>query len=172
MRFKSRRKGQFRSGLEQAVAENLTDRGIPFAYEVGKLNYVVHRVYTPDFTIGDLHFEVKGWWPADERAKLLSVIRCNPTLKIIVALENPHLTITRKSKTTYAAWCKKHGIPWCRIPISEEILSSWQEGTPVTFLAPETDAIAPMVPPSTQTDLFTALSAADDSTVTDHSGNM
>lgn len=170
MRFRSKRDGIYRSGVERFVADDLNTRGIPFRYEDEKLPYTFHRTYTPDFSIGDLHFEVKGWWPSDERAKLLNVIRCNPKAKIIVALENPHMTISKKSKTTYAMWCKKHGIPWCRIPLPEDLIQSWLAGEQLTSHVQDPTATVPMEPQLTQMDLSTALFANSDTSGTDRPG--
>jgi len=170
MRFRSKRNGIYRSGVEKAVGEDLAQQGLPALYEAVKLNYTQAKRYTPDFTINDSHIEVKGWWPSSDRAKLLAVIHSNPTIRILVALENPHMTLNKKSKTTYAQWCMKHGISWSPIPIPPELLSQWLSGKR-TYPAPAQTATVQMAQPSTQTALFTALSAEADTTVMDRNGS-
>jgi hypothetical protein len=160
MRYNSRRTGIYASGAEKVVAENLASLGVEATHESAKLDYVQHRRYTPDFTIGNHHIEAKGWWPSADRAKLLSVIHCNPGALILVVLENPNLTLSKKSKTTYAQWCDRHGIRWCGIPIPSEILSQWL-GQPISPAQGQT-AIAAMAPHRTQMDLFSASFARGD----------
>ena len=160
MKYKAKRTGMYRSGAEKAVGEQLSQLGLPALYESAKLNYVQHRMYTPDFTIGKHHIEVKGWWPASDRAKLLAVIHSNPATKILVALETPSLTLSKKSKTTYAQWCAKHGIPWCSIPIPPETLSAWLKQP--TFPAQAPSAIVQTVQPCIPMEATSALCVQGD----------
>jgi hypothetical protein len=169
MKFRSKRNGIYRSGVEKAVGEDLAQQGLPALYEAVKLHYTQARRYTPDFTINDSHIEVKGWWPSSDRAKLLAVIHSNPTIRILVALENPHVTLSKKSRTTYAQWCMKHGISWSPIPIPPDLLNQWLSGKR-TYPAPVQTAIVPMVQPSIQTDLSSALFARADTTGMDQHG--
>jgi hypothetical protein len=171
MRFHSKRNGIYRSGVEKAVGEALALQGLPALYEAVKLHYTQARRYTPDFTIGDSHIEVKGWWPSSDRAKLLAVIHSNPTTRILVALENPHMTLNKKSKTTYAQWCIKHGIEWSPIPIPSDLLTQWLSKKRPTFRAQAQTATVRMVQPNTQMDLFSVSSAKADTTGTAQHGN-
>ena len=44
----------------------------------------------------------------------------NPDLDLRMVFQSPYNKISKRSKTTYAKWCEKHGIPWCayhNIPI-------------------------------------------------------
>jgi hypothetical protein len=104
-----------RSKNEEVVAEALGLTGHPFSYESVKLPYVKQHSYLPDFTLHNhrCHVECKGYWPAEDRAKMLAVARCNPDVIVVMVLIKPELTISKASKTTYSQWCDRHGIPWC-----------------------------------------------------------
>lgn len=160
MKYRSKRTGIYRSGTEEVVAAGLAEWGIVATYESAKLGYIQHKRYTPDFTVGDCHIEVKGWWPPADRAKFLSVIHSNPGVRILVALEYPDLTLSKKSKTTYSQWCDKHGIFWCGIPIPCETLSLWLK-KPI-FPAQGQTATVQTAQQRIQMDPFTALSAKAD----------
>jgi len=153
-RLRSRKDKQHRSNLETQVEEALIAQGLTPLYETEKFPYVLHRKYTPDFKVGSVYIEVKGWWPSAERTKFLAVIVNNPGLPIFVALQRPHLTLSKQSKTTYAQWCSKHGIAWCPVPIPPDFLQQWLNGARPTFHAPARNAKAQTPPPSTQTVLF------------------
>jgi hypothetical protein len=158
-RLRSRKDREHRSNLETQVEEALLAQGYAPQYEPEKFGYVLHRQYRPDFKVGDVYVEVKGWWPPAERTKFLAVIMNNPGLPIFVALQRPHMTLSKQSKTTYAQWCSKYGIAWCPIPIPPEFMQQWMAGARPTFHAPARNAKAQTEQPSTQTVLFTASSA-------------
>ena len=101
-----------RSGLEEQVAELLEELEIPYTYESEKIDYVVEARYIPDFKVGDIYLECKGYFKATDRRKMLAVKRCNPDLDIRLVFQAPYNKISKGSKTTYAMWCEKHGIPW------------------------------------------------------------
>jgi hypothetical protein len=159
----AKRVGIYRSAVEKAVGESLIEMGLPHSYESTKLAYVSHHNYVPDFTIGGSHIEVKGWWPPADRAKLLKVIRSHPTVRILMAFENPHLTLNRKSKTTYSEWCAKRGIAWCGLPIPPDFLRQWLHDPQRTFPVPV--AIAATEQRSIQTVLSFVSCAEGDTTV-------
>jgi hypothetical protein len=163
-RFRNKRVGIYKSGTEKEVAEGLANLGLLAIYEKVKLPYVLHKQYTPDFTIGSCHIEVKGYWESSDRSKLLAVIHSNPTAKILVALQYPQLTLSKKSKTTYAQWCDKHGILWVPIPIPPDLLMAWLNGGPLTYPVQGQNVTPAMEPQRIQMDLFSALSASGDTT--------
>jgi hypothetical protein len=155
-RLRSRKDREHRSQLEQQVEEALVSQGLAPQYETEKFSYVLHKKYTPDFKVGEVYVEVKGWWPSAERTKFLAVIMNNPGLPIFVALQRPHLTLSKQSKTTYAQWCTKHGIAWCPIPIPPDFMQQWLNGARPTFHVPARNAKAQTQQLSTQTVLFSA----------------
>jgi hypothetical protein len=82
--------------------------------EPHELPYVIEHTYTPDFydRVAEVYYETKGYWDAADRRKLLAVVRQNPDIKLVMVFQNPHLRINKRSKTTYAQWCTRHGISW------------------------------------------------------------
>lgn len=114
----------FRSGLEDRVAKELTNQGIPFTYEEEKIHYVKparNAKYTPDFKIGSLYIETKGRFMVADRQKHLLIKEQHPDLDIRFVFSNPNQKISKTSKTTYAMWCEKHGFLYSK----ESIPHSW-----------------------------------------------
>lgn len=113
----------FRSRLEGAVSEMLTRLGVDHEYEGEKLSYSLPCQYLPDFKLANgIFLEVKGWFSPADRRKMLAVIRDNPGIDIRMVFSNPNQRISKTSKTSYAAWCRKHGILYCP---SHSIPESW-----------------------------------------------
>ena len=123
---------EYDSGLEMKIAENLEARGYnipknPVSKTKGKgFPYTLpSRTYWPDWLVGPQRvIEAKGILDREERLKLLAVKEAHPDLDIRMVFSNPKSPINKGSKTTYADWCDKHGIPWCKGPhIPEEWLT-------------------------------------------------
>ena len=102
-----------RSRLEEQVAELLDELQVPYSYESEKLDYVIEARYIPDFIVGDIYLETKGFFKPADRKKMLAVKKCNPDLDFRLVFQAPYNKINKKSKTTYAKWAEKHGFPWC-----------------------------------------------------------
>ena len=102
-----------RSRLEEQVAELLTSLKIEYGYEPDKFNYVIEATYTPDFKVGDIYLETKGFFKPADRRKMLAVKKCNPDLDVRLVFQAPYNKISKNSKTTYAAWAEKNGFQWC-----------------------------------------------------------
>lgn len=105
----------YRSKYEANTAEFITDLKVRFKYETDKLEYTVPEVvrkYTPDFKVGKIYIETKGRFTAIDRKKMQLVLACNPGVKILMLFDNSRIKLHRGSKTTYAAWCDKHGLYW------------------------------------------------------------
>jgi hypothetical protein len=172
-RHRPRRKpGEYRSKLEEQVGAALTKQGLDYQYESEKFRYVLHKKYTPDFRVGNVYIEVKGWWPPAERTKFLAVMLSNPGLPIFVALQRPFATLNKKSKTTIAEWCQKHGIAWSPIPIPSDFLDQWLAGSRPTFHVPRRTAQAVTEQVSMTKELSTVLFAIETSTQTDPSASQ
>ena len=113
MTKKKRKTSKFRSGLEEKVADLLQGLGVLYKYESQKLPYTIQHNYTPDFVLpNDIYLETKGYWDASDRRKILAVKKSNPEIDLRMVFQSPYNKISKKSKTTYAMWCEKHGIPW------------------------------------------------------------
>ena len=105
---------KYRSSLEKSVADLLSELGISFEYETKKVAYQIQHNYNPDFILPNKHLllECKGYWEPEDRRKVKAVVEQNPDLDLRMILQDPYIKISKKSKTTYAQWCEKHGIKW------------------------------------------------------------
>ena len=104
---------KFRSKLEERIADLLEGLGVSYEYESTKIPYTIQHNYSPDFCLPNhTYLEAKGYWDAADRRKILAVKKDNPDIDIRMVFQSPYNTISKKSKTTYAKWCDKHGIPW------------------------------------------------------------
>lgn len=103
----------FRSGLEEAIAEDLTSKGVGFTYEEEIIPYVKPEKpskYTPDFVLENgIIIESKGRFLTEDRQKHLLIQKQHPLLDIRFVFSSSKAKISKRSKTTYADWCKKHG---------------------------------------------------------------
>ena len=112
------RKYGFRSGLEDQIAEELKCAGVKAEYESLILTFeqpARQRKYTPDFLLPNgVAIETKGRFVTADRQKHLMVKKAWPDLDIRFIFSNPHAFIGKKSKTTYAMWCDKHGFKWAK----------------------------------------------------------
>ena len=113
----------FRSGLEEKVAEYLTSKGMRFSFETLKVPYVkpeTKHTYTPDFILDNgIIIETKGRWLLDDRKKHLLIRKQHPNLDIRILFQNANAKISKGSKTSYANFCEKHGIPYAHREIPE-----------------------------------------------------
>jgi hypothetical protein len=103
----------YRSRLEERLARWLELNDHPFEYETLKLPYTLESVYTPDFIIPNgVIIEAKGYFKPEDRRKMLAVRKAHPELDIRLVFQQPYNTLTKTSKTTYAAWADKYNFPW------------------------------------------------------------
>lgn len=116
-------KALYRSGLEQRIAQQLKEAGIEFTYEDKRLKYTVPArtaTYTPDFHIGDMVIEAKGYFrEASDRQKLVLVKQAHPDMDLRLVFQKASNPIYKGSSTTYAKWAEDHGFKWAdggRIP--------------------------------------------------------
>lgn len=102
-----------RSGLEESIAEQLKNAGIKVSYENFKIKYVLpnpEHTYTPDFVLPNgIIIEAKGYFQAKDRVKHKAIKKQYPHLDIRFIFSRSTNKLNKKSKTTYAAWCKKNG---------------------------------------------------------------
>ena len=116
----------FRSGLEERIAQDLLEAGVDFSYEDQVIHYVkpekVAR-YTPDFVLeNNIIIEVKGRFLTADRQKHLLVKKQHPDKDIRFVFSRSKERISKKSKTTYADWCTKHGFKFADEKIPDEWL--------------------------------------------------
>ena len=130
----------FRSGLEEAIADQLEAAGVPVDYESEKFKYVKparKASYTPDFLLPNgIVIETKGRFVVKDRQKHLILKDQYPDLDIRFVFSNANNRISKRSKTTYAKWCEKHGfvfankrIPsdWLKEPVSQARLKAIEQ---------------------------------------------
>ena len=122
---------KYRSGLEVQIAEQLISENVDFEYESQVIKYTkpqkVHR-YTPDFILekkkgGIMHIEGKGRFLTADKQKTLLVKEQYPKLDLRFVFSNSKTKISKKSKTTYAMWCEKHGFKYADKFIPKEWLN-------------------------------------------------
>ena len=103
----------FRSGLEEKVADLLVSLGVDYEYEEASYPYTIQHSYTPDFVLPNgVWIECKGYWDSTDRRKIKSVKQQHPEIDLRMVFQSPYNKISKKSKTTYAKYCEKLGIPW------------------------------------------------------------
>lgn len=91
----------------------MDELGVIYEYESKTVPYVLQCNYTPDFVlVNGVYLETKGLFTPEDRRKMLAVKKDNPDLDIRMVFQAPFNKINKRSKTTYAAWCEKHGIQW------------------------------------------------------------
>ena len=105
----------YRSQFELNIARTLTENKVPFRYEETKFQYIPEpRNYTPDFYLeqSDIFVEAKGHLTKDDRVKMLLVKKQHPKIDIRFVFLRASNKIYKGSKTTYSAWCERHGFIW------------------------------------------------------------
>lgn len=126
-----RKKTCFRSGLEVRVDELFKQRGLFLEYETLRIPYEIaaHGTYKADWVHrpSAIVIETKGEFTIGDRKKMLLVKQQHPNLDIRIIFSNPNTRIAKRSKTTYAMWCRKNEFPCCAI---ESIPSDWFTHTP------------------------------------------
>ncbi len=121
----------YRSGLEEKVAGFLRKSRIAYEYEPLRVPFIQpakNRKYTPDFILPNgIVIETKGRWVTNDRQKFLMLRNSQPHLDVRFVFSNPRSKIGKKSKTTYAMWCEKHGFLWHGYSDKEPIPRAWLE---------------------------------------------
>lgn len=114
----------FRSGLEEKVAEQLTEMGVPYEYEGYPLRYIIperEARYTVDFVLPNgILVETKGRFVSEDRKKHKLIKEQYPDLDLRIVFSNPNTKIGKRSKTTYGMWCERIGIPYAAKLIPED----------------------------------------------------
>lgn len=115
----------FRSGLEEAIAVDLTSKGVGFTFEELVIPYVKPAKpakYTPDFVLSNgIIIESKGRFLTEDRQKHILVKTQHPEYDIRFVFSNSKTKISKRSKTTYADWCIKNGFLYA----DKEIPDAW-----------------------------------------------
>lgn len=116
-----------RSGFEKKVAVFLDGKKIKYAYEQDKIKYVepsTDRTYTPDFKLPNgIFIECKGRFTPADRRKMALIVEQHPELDVRMVFMQDN-TLSKKSKTTYSAWCAARGIK-AVVSATGEIPKEW-----------------------------------------------
>ena len=111
-----KKKRTFRSKLEEQVADLLGQLKVEYEYETHQVAYTIMHHYNPDFILPNgIYLEAKGYWDAKDRRKILAVVKDNPDIDLRMVFQAPFNKISKKSRTTYAQWCERHGIKWAAV---------------------------------------------------------
>ena len=114
----------YRSGLEDTLAAEIKTAEATVSYEEHHLTYTVPEethTYTPDFVLKNgIIIEAKGLFEVSDRKKHLLIKKEHPSLDIRFVFSNPQTKINKGAKTTYAAWCQKHGFKYAKKLIPAE----------------------------------------------------
>ena len=120
----------FRSGLEEKIAQQLTEAGIDPKFETLKLPYKVNKncTYTPDFPVGKrIIIETKGRFQTADRMKMLLVKEQHPEYEFRFIFTNSKAKISKVSNTTYGRWCEKNGFKYADKLIPTEWIEEIKE---------------------------------------------
>ena len=115
----AKKTSKFRSKFEGAIASNLEARGVPYGYESQRLSYVVERDYKPDFLVGDIYVEAKGYFRSADQRKMRSVRDQHPDKDIRFVFQNAKSRV-QGSQMTCAEWCEKYGFIWAETTVPKE----------------------------------------------------
>ena len=114
----------FKSGLEENISNQISEKGIVVEYETEQVEYIIpasSHNYNPDFKLPNgIRVETKGRFVLADRKKHLLVKEQHPELDIRFVFSNSKNKINKKSKTTYADWCEKNGFKYADKVIPDE----------------------------------------------------
>lgn len=106
-------KQAFRSGLEEKIANQISQSGQTFAFEKFKIKWTKpesKHTYKPDFLLKNgIIVETKGLFQTSDRQKMKRIKEMYPALDIRFVFSNAQARIAKKSKTTYAMWAEANG---------------------------------------------------------------
>jgi len=89
--------------------------------ETSWVSSVLPKVYNPDFTIGDIYIETKGYFDQDDRRKMKHVKRCNPDLDIRIWFQKDGY-LTKSKKKRYSDWARDNGYEY---HVGEDFPEHW-----------------------------------------------
>ena len=118
-------KNGYRSGLEDKISKDLTERGVTFEYETLKIKWQLSETksYTPDFILPNgIIIESKGRFVTADRKKHLKIQEQHPNLDIRFVFSNSRNKLYKGAKSTYGDWCDKHGFLYADKRIPEQWL--------------------------------------------------
>ena len=104
-----------RSGFEERMGEVLERDG--FLYEPYSIPYTISHKYTPDFTLGNVLVECKGWFRPGDRQKYKAIRdSLSEDMEFIFLLQSPLKKLSKGAELTMAGWCNKENLNWFSCP--------------------------------------------------------
>lgn len=111
---------KYRSTLEERIGAVLEPEG--FLYEPHSIPYQVTHQYTPDFVLGALMVEVKGWFRPGDTQKYRAIHEGTNFHELVFVLQSPNKKVRKHTKITMGEWCDKYGIFWCTEGTLDELI--------------------------------------------------
>jgi len=96
-----------RSCWEANFARYLIHEGKVFEYEPDSFVLASGRTYTPDFKVGDLYYEVKGYWTPRAKEKFAEFEAQYPDIKIEIVGESEYNNLCGRYSSTIQHWESK-----------------------------------------------------------------
>lgn len=105
-----------RNSFEEGIGAVLEPSG--FLYEPHKYKYMMESSYTPDWVMGDIVVEAKGYFRAGDTKKYKAISRAmrDRDLELVFIFQSPTKKVRKGSKLTLAGWCNKEEIRWFLTP--------------------------------------------------------
>lgn len=133
---------KYRSKLEERICDDLDKRGVRYKYEPDTFYYefpmrrgrcaicsssicVQRRSYTPDVKIGSTYIEIKGKFTPQNRSAMEAFLRGHPEIDLRFIFQRDNW-ITKKHKSRYSDWCRKHNIVF---HVGTSIPEEWVNGS-------------------------------------------
>lgn len=115
-RYRSQRRGKYKSRLELFFATLCFKHGVRFEYEPERIRYTRLAHYVPDWRIGPRIFiETKGYLAPSNRSNLVAFKEQHPEYRILLLFANADNKLNSRSKTTYGEWADRAGFEWADI---------------------------------------------------------
>ena len=73
----------------------------------------MRRTYSPDFTKGKIHIEVKGVFRPGDISKYLAIkASMHPKEELVFVFSNPNKKVRKGAKLSMGQWAEKNGFRW------------------------------------------------------------
>ena len=116
-----------RSKFEETFELSLKQKGIKYEYEPQKFEYTVIKTYTPDFKIGNMYIETKGYHKgiAEWMQNLKWIRKSHPKMDLRIIFDHsiPKKKIRKGAKMNFGQWADKQNILWAEMKLPQ----SWIE---------------------------------------------
>lgn len=101
-----------RSNFEGRIKQKLKQANIDYDYEGEDIPFILESVYKPDFIVGSIYIEAKGYLRPTDRRKMLAVKKQHPELDIRFWFMRDNYLNPKTKATLYSQWAKKNNFPF------------------------------------------------------------